>query len=283
MLNTALQSKQEQTSLYMDIEQSVKEAAYETNGILFISCAGGPTYLEKQVRGILESQPGVIHKIWGGEEPGSLFILFPGQALDAVHFQGLLLKQRLQESTPDLVVRMTLTSFPEKKQLTQEVLIKMEDSVKQQASGEIHIFTREEMKTMRSRILIVEGDATVREFLEIRLQMQGYETAVADNGLSALEMIESWKPDLVLTELNLYGIDGLPYIHHIQQLQVPAVPKIVVLTEQRVEQTISLCFQNGVDDYITKPFSPVELDARIRRSLNSLRMDPQGLYSQHIK
>ena len=43
-------------------------------------------------------------------------------------------------------------------------------------------------------------------------------------------------------------------------------PKIVVLTEKRVEQTISQCFQNGVDDYVTKPFSPVELDARIRRA-----------------
>ncbi|MNC66837.1 Phosphate regulon transcriptional regulatory protein PhoB [compost metagenome] len=97
--------------------------------------------------------------------------------------------------------------------------------------------------------------------------MQGYETIVADNGLTALELIGKWEPDLVLTELNLYGIDGLPYIHHIQQLNVSVVPKIVVLTEQRVEQTISLCFQNGVDDYITKPFSPVELDARIRRCI----------------
>ncbi|MNJ59567.1 DNA-binding response regulator MtrA [compost metagenome] len=114
----------------------------------------------------------------------------------------------------------------------------------------------------------MEGDATVREFLQIRLQMQGYETAVTDNGISALELIESWNPDLVLTELNLYGIDGLPYIHHIQQLNVKTVPKIVVLTEQRVEQTISLCFKSGIDDYITKPFSPVELDARIRRCIH---------------
>ncbi|GIP51935.1 MULTISPECIES: response regulator transcription factor [Paenibacillus] len=268
MPNTTLQSRQEQTSIYLEIEQSVKETAQEVSGILFISCAGGPSYMETQVRGILESQPGLTYKIWNGEEPGSLFILLPGQTLDAVHFQGLLLKQRLQEIIADFDPRMTLASFPEQGELTQQVLIQMEDSVKDHASGEIHIFTREEVRASRSRILIVEGDATVREFLEIRLQMQGYETAVADNGLSALDLMESWKPDLVLTELNLYGIDGLPYIHHIQQLDVAQVPKIVVLTEQRVEQTISMCFQNGVDDYITKPFSPVELDARIRRCIH---------------
>ncbi|VTR50178.1 Uncharacterised protein [Actinobacillus pleuropneumoniae] len=45
------------------------------------------------------------------------------------------------------------------------------------------------------------------------------------------------EPDLVLTELNLHGIDGLPFIHHIQQLDVKEPPKIVVLTEKRVEQT----------------------------------------------
>ena len=52
-------------------------------------------------------------------------------------------------------------------------------------------------------------------------------------------------PDLVLTELNLYGIDGLPFIHHIQKLEMEQPPKIVVLTEQRVEQTISQCFSSG--------------------------------------
>ncbi|MNE05336.1 Phosphate regulon transcriptional regulatory protein PhoB [compost metagenome] len=266
--NTALQSEKEQYSTYLDIEQSVSGTAFETNGILFISCVGGPSYIEKQVRGILESQPGLSFEIWSGHEEGSMFVLLPGQSLDAVHFQGLLLKQRLGEIVTDFVPSITLASFAQREEITQQVLKQMEESVNNNPAGDIHIFSREELRSTRSRVLIVEGDATVREFLQIRLRMQGYETIVADNGLSALELIEKWEPDLILTELNLYGIDGLPYIHHIQQLNVSVVPKIVVLTEQRVEQTISLCFQNGVDDYITKPFSPVELDARIRRCIH---------------
>lgn len=267
MSNTAL-SEKEQYSIYLDIEQSVSGTSFDTNGVLFISYAGGPSYIEKQVRGILESQPGLSFEIWSGEGSGSLFVLLPGQSLDAVHFQGLLLKQRLLEITADFVPSMTLASFSKRDELTQQVLKQMEESVKNNPTGDIHIYSKDELRTTRSRILIVEGDATVREFLQIRLRMQGYDTIVADNGLTALDLIAKWEPDLVLTELNLYGIDGLPYIHHIQQLNVSVVPKIVVLTEQRVEQTISLCFHNGVDDYITKPFSPVELDARIRRCIH---------------
>lgn len=269
MPNTAaLQTEIQQSSLYSTIEQYVKESSQEANGVLFIYSANAPAYLEAQIRGILESQPGVSFDMWNGNEPGSYAVLLPGQQLDAVHFQGLLLKQRIQETNGELDLHMTLSSFPEQGDFNEQVIKQMEESAKLSPSGDIHIFTRQEFRSSQSRILIVEGDATVREFLQIRLQMQGYETAVTDNGISALELIESWKPDLVLTELNLYGIDGLPYIHHIQQLNVKSVPKIVVLTEQRVEQTISLCFQNGVDDYITKPFSPVELDARIRRCIH---------------
>ncbi|MFD3258657.1 response regulator transcription factor [Paenibacillus lentus] len=269
MPNTAaLQTKIEQSNLYVSIEEYVKGADLEANGVLFLYSANAPSYLESQIRGVLESQPGVSFELWNGNEPGSYAVLLPGQQLDAVHFQGLLLKQRLQETNGELDLRMTLSSFPEQGELNGQVLKQMEESAKLSALGDIHIFTRQEFRSSQSRILIVEGDPTVREFLQIRLQMQGYDTAVTDNGISALELIESWNPDLVLTELNLYGIDGLPYIHHIQQVNVKNTPKIVVLTEQRVEQTISLCFQNGVDDYITKPFSPVELDARIRRCIH---------------
>ncbi|GAA0135737.1 hypothetical protein YSY43_25770 [Paenibacillus sp. YSY-4.3] len=269
MPNTAaLQTVVKQSSLYSTIEQHVMESVQEANGVLFIYSANAPSYLETQIRGILETQPGVAFELWSGNEPGSYAVLLPGQPLDAVHFQGLLLKQRIQEIVGDLDLHMTLSSFPEQGELSEQVLKQMEESAKLSPSGDIHIFTRQEFRSSQSRILIVEGDPAVREFLQIRLQMQGYDTTVTDNGISALELIESWNPDLILTELNLYGIDGLPYIHHIQQLNVKNTPKIVVLTEQRVEQTISLCFQSGVDDYITKPFSPVELDARIRRCIH---------------
>ncbi|GIP20298.1 PleD family two-component system response regulator [Paenibacillus sp. J22TS3] len=267
MPNTATLQTGIQENLYQHIEDWVKAAKQKVCGVLFLYSANGPAHLEAQVRGILESQPDLSFEVWNNEE-GILAAIMPGLTLDAVHFEGLLLKQRLQETLPDLDPRITLASFPEQGEPTESVLKQMAESAKRSVTGDIHIFSKEEVKAARSRILIVDNDATIREFLQIRLQMQGYETYEAEDGLSALEMIEKLKPDMVLTELNLYGIDGLPYINHIQNMNVSKSPKIVVLTEQKVEQTISQCFQSGVEDYITKPFSPVELDARIRRCFN---------------
>ncbi|EES72867.1 response regulator transcription factor [Paenibacillus sp. MB22_1] len=264
---TALHNQTEQSGLYAGMGQRVRETASEVNGVVFIYSAGGPSYVASQVRGILESEPGLQFDVWSGDEPGSVAVLLPGLTLDAVHYQGLRLKQQLQERIADYRPRMALASFTSQAAITPQVLSQIEEKAKQNYSDDIYIFTKADMLVVKSRVLIVEGDPAVREFLQIRLNMQGYETMTADNGLTALDLIADWKPDLVLTELNLYGIDGLPYIHQIQKVGNEQMPKIVVLTEQRVEKTISLCFQNGVDDYITKPFSPVELDARIRRCI----------------
>ncbi|AWB45146.1 response regulator [Paenibacillus sp. CAA11] len=264
MPNTATLQVDQRNRVYQEILHEIRQAG-EVCGVLFLYAAQAPAHLEGRIKGILEAQSRLDYQIWNDPGTGTMALLFPGLALDAVHFQGLLLKQRLHEIFADLQPQMTLTSFPEQGGLSEAVLKRMAESARLSTSDEIHIFVEEEAESSRDQILIVDQDPTIREFLRIRMRMQGYDTYEADNGLSALELIEQLQPDLVLTELNLYGIDGLPYIHHIQKLDVEKTPKIVVLTEQRVEQTISQCFQSGVDDYITKPFSPVELDARIRR------------------
>lgn len=73
--------------------------------------------------------------------------------------------------------------------------------------------------------------------------MQGYETFEAVDGLSAIELAKKINPDLILTELNLYGVSGLSFIHQIQSLELQIQPKVIVLTDQRVEDTISKCFE----------------------------------------
>ncbi|MBP1999380.1 CheY-like chemotaxis protein [Paenibacillus shirakamiensis] len=267
MPNSATLQTSIHENLYQSIEEWVKETKPSVYGILFLYASAGPTNLDAQVRRILESQPNLDFEVWSDGEANRQVVLLPELTLDSVHFQGLLLKQRLLEVLPNLDLRITLASFPEQGEASQAVLKQMSDSVMKSEASDIHIFTKEEAEAAKNRILIVDNDATIREFLQIRFELQGYETYEADNGLVALDLIEKLKPDLVLTELNLYGIDGLPYIHHIQQIHNNQAPKIVVLTEQKVEQTISQCFERGVDDYITKPFSPVELDARIRRCI----------------
>ncbi|NMO94581.1 response regulator transcription factor [Paenibacillus lemnae] len=265
MSPTATLQRKQQGDIRSLIEQEVRKLPNSTCGLLYLYCAGNLPDLEGHVNRFLQTLSGVNSEIRKDETTQTLAVLFPGLALDAAHYQSLLLKQHLLDIKPDADPKMTLTSVSQVP--SSQMLKTLAESARLSVTTDIQIFTDDQAENA-SRILIVDHDESVREFLQIRLAMQGYETLEAVDGLEALKMIPMWEPDLVLTEINLYGIDGLPFIHHIHQLDVKAPPKIVVLSEKRVEQTISQCFQNGVDDYVTKPFSPVELDARIRRCLH---------------
>jgi len=256
--------REQQEGMYHNLEERLKKNSRERCGVMFLYCPGSPQ-LENLVRECLRQESGTEIEVLKDASTSTLAILLPEMTLDQAHYQALLLKRHLEETLPDEEAKITLAVFPGQVDPTPGVLKQMAESTRLSASSDIHIFTKEEAASEPGRILIVDNDDTIREFLRIRLKMQGYETLEALDGTSALELIEKWEPDLVLTELNLYGIDGLPFINQIQRLPVENTPKIVVLTEQRVERTISQCFQHGVDDYITKPFSPVELDARIHR------------------
>ncbi|WP_325053197.1 response regulator transcription factor [Paenibacillus algicola] len=264
MSHTATLTKEQQGSLLDLLQEEVPKAPNHSCGLLFLHCAGGMSGTPGYVEAFIQSIPGA-GRVYRDRESGIVALLLPGLTLSAAHYQALLLKQHLLRIKPDADPRMALTALTDIPAV--HMLNSMAESVRLSITSDIQIFT-EHSPSGASKILIVDHDDAVREFLQIRLELQGYHTLEAHDGLKALELIPQWKPDLVLTELNLSGIDGLPFIHHIHQLEVDAPPKIVILTEKRVEQTISQCFQHGVDDYVTKPFSPIELDARIRRCLH---------------
>ena len=267
MSQTVTLQRESSTDLYLNLGELVKQTA-DCCGIMFLYCAGDYPNLENEVRHMLQLDLESEFEVMRDSASQTIAILLPGLTLDAAHYQALRLRQHLMDQEPGMNPRITLGVFPGQFEPTAGTLKQMAETAKQGVTPEVHIFTKEEADQAAGRILIVDYDDTIREFLKLRLQMQGYETAEAQDGLEALDLIEQWEPDLVLTELNLYGVDGLPFIHQIRNLAIEQVPKIVVLTEKKVEKTISQCFQNGVDDYITKPFSPVELDARIRRCLH---------------
>lgn len=267
MPNTATLQRETAVNVYRSVEQGLKETGAGTCGLMFIHCAGN-IQPEQQIRTHLEQTHDYDFQLWKDGATQTIAVLLPRLTLDEIHYAGLRIKHELQETVPGADPQIILASFTDKDRPSQATIQHMAESSKLVDSSEIHIYTLDKTSADPERILIVDNDPTVREFLQLRLKMQGYETYEAVDGLAALELIEKVIPDLVLTELNLYGIDGLPFIHHIQKLEIEQPPKIVVLTEQRVEQTISQCFRSGVDDYMTKPFSPVELDARIRRCLH---------------
>ena len=115
-----------------------------------------------------------------------------------------------------------------------------------------------------TRILIVEDETALAEPLAYLLELEGYETAHADDGDAAVRMYETEGADLILLDLMLPGRSGTEVCRHIRQTsQVP----IIMLTAKDSEVDTIVGLELGADDYVTKPYSTRELVARIRAVL----------------
>lgn len=115
-------------------------------------------------------------------------------------------------------------------------------------------------------ILIVDDDAALAEMLEIVLQQEGFDTVRAASGDAALTAFEQSRPDLVLLDLMLPGMDGVTVCKSLRQQS--GVP-IVMLTAKSDTADVVAGLEAGADDYVPKPFKTKELVARIRTRLRS--------------
>lgn len=114
------------------------------------------------------------------------------------------------------------------------------------------------------RILVVEDEATIAEAIASRFRSEGFEVDVVNDGLEAVDRAGQVLPDLVILDLNLPGLDGLEVCRQIQAVR--RVP-VVMLTARDDETDLLVGLGMGADDYLTKPFSPRELVARVRAVL----------------
>jgi two-component system phosphate regulon response regulator PhoB len=127
---------------------------------------------------------------------------------------------------------------------------------------------------MAARILIIEDEAAISEMISFALARNGYTCEVATNTHTAQQAILSELPLLILLDWMLPGISGIEYARRLKQDPVTVRIPIIMLTA-RGEQTDKLKgLEAGADDYITKPFSPLELVARIKAVLR--RVAPQA-------
>jgi len=117
---------------------------------------------------------------------------------------------------------------------------------------------------MAKNILLVDDDALLRRSLAFNLQQAGYETRTAANAEDGLAMVEQQKPDLVLLDINLPGMDGLDALKQIHnQMRIP----VIMLTARRRELDEVLGLELGADDYVTKPFDFNVLLAHVKAVL----------------
>ena len=122
---------------------------------------------------------------------------------------------------------------------------------------------------MTEKILVVEDEAALVETLHYNLLREGYEVVTATDGISALEVARTEKPDLILLDIMLPQLDGLEVCRILRrEMNVP----IIMLTARTDEVDRVVGLEMGADDYVTKPFSMRELLARVKALLRRVRL-----------
>ncbi len=126
-------------------------------------------------------------------------------------------------------------------------------------------------------ILIVDDEPRMVRFVKMNLDLEGYLTLEANNGMQALEKVRNHQPDLVLLDVEMPGMDGFETLHRIREVSDAPV---IMLTVRSDEDDRIKGLDLGADDYITKPFSPRELSSRIRAVLR--RFEQPGRLQDQI-
>ena len=126
------------------------------------------------------------------------------------------------------------------------------------------------MDTSGSKILAADDDRIVRRIVVAKLSGLGYEVAQAEDGQEALSLLEDgYVPDLLITDSLMPRMTGLELVRSIRSSPNASLAKlpVIMLTSRQGEHDVIEGLQTGLDDYVTKPFSPDELAARVRTVL----------------
>lgn len=132
---------------------------------------------------------------------------------------------------------------------------------------------------MKKRILIVDDSEMMREFLAHQLN-EKYETVVAASSEEAIRKLEiEFLPDLILTDYSMEGQSGLELLQHVKKSTELEHICVVVLSSKMQSKEKVNCLQAGADDYILKPFNPIELQLRIDKVLSQRRQSMSVIVS----
>ena len=128
----------------------------------------------------------------------------------------------------------------------------------------------------KEKILVVEDEEAIQELIRYNLNKEGFDRVrLCDSGEAALAQAAEFKPDLILLDLMLPGIDGLSVCRRLRRDARTAAVPIIMLTAKSEESDIVTGLEVGADDYLAKPFSPKVLIARIKSVLR--RVNPTEL------
>lgn len=123
----------------------------------------------------------------------------------------------------------------------------------------------------KGKILVVDDEASIRQIVEARLNMAGFEVVTAGDGEEAMEVYRAERPDLIVLDIMMPRVDGIQVCREIRKQD--SVPIIMLTAKGEIPDRIN-ALEMGADDYVTKPFSPRELEARIKAVMRRTMIAP---------
>lgn len=126
----------------------------------------------------------------------------------------------------------------------------------------------------RPLILAVDDQESILKLLRVNLSVDGYSVVTVSNGASVLELLEEYKPNLIILDIMMPGLDGFQVLDLVRQRS--NIP-VIMLTAKDEVLSLKQALVAGADDYVTKPFSILELTARIRAKLRRVAPEFQSL------
>ena len=116
-------------------------------------------------------------------------------------------------------------------------------------------------------VMVIEDEKEIRDLVRYNLEKAGYRVAAAADGEEGLKQLFASRPDALVLDLMLPGINGLEIVREVRGEPLTHDLPVLILTARSAEMDKLLGFEQGADDYLTKPFSPRELVARVKALL----------------
>lgn len=128
----------------------------------------------------------------------------------------------------------------------------------------------------KKKIFVVDDDPNIRELITATLSGSKYETYPAEDGLECLKMLDETTPDLIVLDIMMPEMDGIEVVKRIRGSRQNAQIPIILLTARGLLEDKLIGIDSGADDYITKPFDPIELEARINMHIRRFERETEA-------
>jgi two-component system OmpR family response regulator len=268
-MKLSLVKKSEAASAYTTTLLNAIHSCSGSSGLILIVCDA----TNKQLRALkkfLVKEAGTLQtRIIYDVSRKVITILFEGMALSTTHWFGLAVKSYMKHNFSldkgVLVASFPQAQYPQAREI-EEMLRQLKVEV--DVGDSLIVYKAQSPHDEKERtVLIIDDDIEAGDFLKVQLESQGYQVHQAYDGVQGISSCEDLSPDVVIMELNLPALDGYQVIRHIQDNDA-LDSQIIVLSEQRLEKDVTACLKLGVTEYITKPYSPDELEQILSKVLD---------------